>query len=110
METAELLQNALKRIEALEIQVADLRGVRLVSDSPTAKPVNRAAYQKALDALMTGDRKALREYRKHYAIPGTSRPSMGNVPDETKTQTRGRAVATRKAHNLQVVGSNPAPR
>jgi len=106
MDEATLLQNALKRIEALELQVADLRGIRLIQESTTAKPVNRAAYQKALDAFVSGDRKAIREYLKYYTVPGVS---AGGAHGEGKTQlTRGRAVVGRKPHNLRVAGSKPA--
>jgi hypothetical protein len=57
-----------KRVQSLEVQVAELRGIR-VAQPKTDKPVNRPAYEKALDALMKGDRVPMRTYRKFYRIP-----------------------------------------
>ncbi len=80
------LQNALKRIDALELQVAELRGIRLVRESSSLKPVNRAAYQKALDAFVAGDRKAIREYLRHYRVPGTSGDTAMNKISASHTK------------------------
>lgn len=88
MNETDLLQNALKRIDALELQVAELRGIRLVRESPSAKPVNRAAYQKALEAFMAGDRKALRAYMAHYRIPGTSGAASTAETNNTNTKMK----------------------
>jgi len=65
-------QALIKRIDALEIQVAELRGLRIVKPE-SGKKVNVAAFRKAMDAWVKGnDRgKALREYRKFYKVPGT---------------------------------------
>lgn len=50
-----------KRVEALEGAAIPRQG--------RTKPVNRIAYEKAMDAFVAGNRKALDEYCKHYRIP-----------------------------------------
>ncbi len=39
-------------------------------ERPAKKPVNKVAYDLAIDAFLLGDSKPLREYRQHYSIPG----------------------------------------
>lgn len=64
------LQDAFEKIAALESQIAELKGFRVVKSVPR-KPVNAAAWRKAMDARIYGkDRgKAEREYEKFYAVP-----------------------------------------
>jgi hypothetical protein len=56
-----------KRIATLEREVATLKG-RPISP-PSDKPTNIIAYQIAFDAWVAGDRKAMKEYLRHYRIP-----------------------------------------
>ena len=64
------LEEAFRCIEALQIEMTQLRGIRTVSTNNVKKPINHAAFKKAVAAFMAGDRgKALAEYGKHYRTP-----------------------------------------
>lgn len=57
-----------ERLQAIEIRCGIRRPDR--REDENKKPVNHIAYDQAMDAFVRGDQRPLREYRKHYAIPG----------------------------------------
>ena len=69
-------------VNTLEREVATLKG-RPVS-APSEKPTNPVAYRFAFDAWLHGDRKAMKEYLKHYR----NRPL--STPQRTASMLRGR--------------------
>ena len=68
MTTEEKIKRLTDRIEQLENRIAYLEG-RREKAAKNGKPVNRIAYDKALDDWMNGDRKALEKYGEHYSYP-----------------------------------------
>ena len=86
-----------EEIKSLQSQVAELKGFRVVQSGPR-KPVNAAAWRKAMDARIYGkDRgKAEREYEKIYRIPeittqtqcGQGAPGRGSAPSSSRVVGR----------------------
>lgn len=68
MRTEEKIKRIEDRLEQLEKRVAYLEGKRERA-AKNGKPVNRIAFEKAIEASMNGDRKALEKYGEHYAVP-----------------------------------------
>ena len=102
--TEPTLQEALARIDAqderiisLELQVAELKGIKLVSPKQS-KPVNMPAFVKAVDALAEGDHRPMREYLRYYTTPSsTHRKETVPCPKKiTSLQRPGGSTVTRR--------------
>ncbi len=68
-----------KQIDMLLKQVAEIRGIKVMEER-TDKPVNMAAYTKAIKALAHGDPKPIREYKR---APATQ---FQNQQDQPRSQ------------------------